>query len=93
MKEEKTKVEQTNEKPFFHELPQETIDQLVKEGKTVQYIVDNFRQPTWCMMPEALNFYTGCWSLNEMRANSRRSEISESFCKDCDYCSLNEKNK
>ena len=90
--EEKPKVEQV-EKPFFHELPQETIDQLIKEERTVQYIVDNFKQPTWCMMPDALSFYVGCNSLSDIWKNSRRKEISESFCKDCDYCSLNEKNK
>ena len=89
MKEEK-KESVVSEKPYFHELPQEEIDKLVAEQKTVQYIVDNFKQPKWCGMPEALNFYTGCWSLNEMGKNSRRKEICEDFCKDCD-CFLDPK--
>ena len=83
MKEEK-KESVVSEKPYFHELPQEAIDKLVAEQKTVQYIVDNFKQPKWCGMPEALNFYTGCWSLANIGANSRRKEICEEFCKDCD---------
>ena len=66
-------------KPFFHELPQSVIDQMVKEHKTFQYIMDNYRQPEWCKYPDALNGNMGCWSLT-----LHRTKISREFCKDCD---------
>lgn len=66
-------------KPFFHELPQSTIDQMIKDGKTLQYVMDNYRQPEWCKYPNALNDKMGCWSLVCMR-----TDISREFCEDCD---------
>lgn len=66
-------------KPFFHELPQSTIDQMIKEGKLFQYVMDNYRQPEWCKHPNALDGKIGCWALIGLR-----NEISRNFCKKCD---------
>ena len=51
MKEEKKELV-VSEKPYFHELPQEAIDKLVEEKRTVQYIVDNFKQPNGVECPK-----------------------------------------
>jgi len=66
-------------KPFYHELPQSTIDKLIEDGKTYKYIADNYRQPEWCRYPNALLGQVGCWSLFGMR-----TKISREFCEKCD---------
>jgi hypothetical protein len=73
-------------KPFFHELSQQEIDQLVAEGMTFGYMAQHYNQPEWCIMPHALSSL-GCWSLTDVSANGKRTQISPQYCKDCDYYS------
>jgi hypothetical protein len=68
---------------YFHELTQEEINQLIEQGKTWGYILENFKQPNWCNYPEALGGEFGCWSLIDLRENGKRKEISKEFCSKC----------
>jgi hypothetical protein len=73
-----------SDKKYFHEVEQEEIDNLVKDKRTVNYVLDNYKQPDWCNYPEALSMKMGCWSLCDFSVNGLRTKISKSFCKGCD---------
>ena len=69
---------------YFHELPQEDVDKLITEKRTVKYVVDNYKQPDWCSYPEALSMTMGCWSLCDLQKEGLRTKISKDFCSTCD---------
>lgn len=67
----------TAQKPYFHELSSEEQDTILTSGKTVEWLLENYRQPDWCEYPEALADVMGCWSLMEPgRIRSVRSCIN-----------------
>ena len=72
-------------KKYFHELPQSEIENLISENKTIEYLVENYKQPDWCCLMEALSMNAGCWSLCDVREGGLRTKISKDFCKECDY--------
>lgn len=66
---------------YFHEIPNEEWDSMVKEHKTWEDVKATHKQPDWCNYPEALDGIMGCWSLTE------RFVKSEEFCKTCpEHC-------
>ena len=71
-------------KPYFHELSQKEIDKLIEKKVNVQYILDNYKQPKWCIYENALEAQFGCWTLMDLTPNGGRTKISEGFCKTCD---------
>lgn len=73
---------------YWHELPQEKINELIESKVTLAYVMKNYKQPKWCNYPNALEGLMGCWSLNDNKPDGLRTKISESFCKDCPECSL-----
>jgi len=76
------------DKPYFHKLPQKEIDKLIKEKRTVGYILKSYKQPSWCNYPEALSMTMGCWSLCDLKKNGLRTKISKKFCQSCPECKL-----
>lgn len=68
---------------YWHEIPQKEITKLVEQKKSVQFIIDNYKQPDWCNYPDALSGLMGCWSLNDNTTNGLRTNISRQFCKNC----------
>ena len=73
---------------YFHELEQTEIDALISDKKTVDYIMENYKQPDWCNYHEALSMAMGCWSLCDLSKDGSRTKISKEFCKGCDCFSL-----
>ena len=73
---------------YFHELEQTEIDILIADKKTVDYIMENYKQPDWCNYPGALSMTMGCWSLCDLSKDGLRTKISKDFCKCCDCFSL-----
>jgi hypothetical protein len=71
---------------FWHRLPDWKIQKMIKEGVSNGFVVENYRQPTWCNYPEALNGVMGCWSLTDIFG--LRKMISKKFCSECDCCTL-----
>jgi hypothetical protein len=67
-------------KPFWHRESKKNIESLIKKGLTIQYLLENYRQPTWCNYPDALAGMMGCWSLT----GDNRTEISHKFCSSCE---------
>lgn len=80
------------EKKFWHEVPQEEIDKLIEDHKTIGYVMENYKQPDWCTYPNALEGQMGCWSLMNLDKDGTRTMISHKFCKNCD-CYKNEISK
>jgi len=76
---------------YWHKLPQSKIDELINSGTTIGFVLDHYKQPSWCGYPNALAGAAGCWSLNDNSKNGTRTEISRKFCKTCD-CYEKEKN-
>lgn len=66
-------------KKYWHELPQQEVDEIFNKKVNVKYVLDNFKQPNWCDMAFALEGVFGCWSL----VYFKRTQISEEFCKTC----------
>ena len=71
-----------NNKPYFHELPQDEIDKFMLNKTKWEYVIENYNQPQWCNFPGALSPY-GCWSLIDTRVNGFRTNISKEFCARC----------
>lgn len=72
------------DKPYFHELTDEQVNELLASHITWGELVDRFAQPEWCNYHNALMGEMGCWSLVDMRG--LRKEISLDYCKSCDCC-------
>ena len=70
-------------KKYFREAPEEEIRQLIKDKRTIDYLMECYKQPEWCGYHNALNGKMGCWSL--MDIYGRRAKISEEYCKKCEY--------
>ena len=83
----------SKDKPYWHELPQEEIDKMKEEKKDWRYVLDNFRQPSWCNYPAALGGNMGCWSLVSLEKDGSRTRISEQFCRGCDEFKTNTDDK
>jgi hypothetical protein len=69
-------------KPFWHRITNSEVKELIAQGKTNEFVMSNYRQPTWCEYPEALNGTMGCWSLTDNLGLRRK--ISKKFCSGCD---------
>lgn len=69
------------QKKYFHEISDEEVKKLIKEKKTVGYLMKNYDQPKWCGYPNALEGVMGCWSLTSF---DLRKNISIGYCKSCD---------
>lgn len=70
---------------YFHEIPQEEVDGLIADKKTWNYVIREYRQPEWCVYPEALEGQVGCLSLVDLKKNGLRTKISREFCKTCEF--------
>jgi predicted nucleic acid-binding Zn finger protein len=73
-----------NDKPYFHEVEQSEVNKLITEGKSVDYVLENYKQPEWCSYHQALSMNMGCWSLCDLRENGLRTKISRDYCKNCE---------
>ena len=68
---------------YWHKLPQEKINELIKNKTKIKEILKNYKQPDWCNYPEALGGFLGCWSLTDNRPGGLRTKISMEYCKNC----------
>lgn len=75
-------------KPYFHELEQTIIDNLIANNKTVDYIKQNYKQPYWCKYPDALSMNYGCTSLCDLSKDGYRTRISKDYCNGCECFKL-----
>ena len=66
------------QKPFFHEIPDEEYDEMVKNGTTWDVVMEKYDGPPWCDVQYCAVGPMGCWSLSLTR--SIRSEYD---CKNC----------
>ncbi|PRY38509.1 hypothetical protein CLV58_109236 [Spirosoma oryzae] len=74
-------------KPYFHELSQTEVDQLIQEKTTWEMVMDRYAQPDWCVYQDALSGIYGCWTLTDLSPTSNRSQVSPTgICKLCDDC-------
>lgn len=75
-------------KPYYHSISNNEIKWAIKNKKTVEFVMNNYKQPKWCLYPDALKGIMGCWSLTnlENEGTNNRKSISLSFCSDCDEC-------
>lgn len=69
---------------YFHEIPQEEVDKLITDKKSVGYVLKNYKQPDWCKYARALSMGMGCWSLCDLTKDGTRTKISKEFCKGCE---------
>ena len=69
---------------YFHEIPQEEVDKLIADKRSVGYVMENYKQPDWCNYPGALSMAMGCWSLCDLKKDGLRTKINKEFCKCCD---------
>ena len=65
---------------YWHELTVEEKKFLRKKRVRVGWVVENLKQPDWCIYPNALACALGCWSLM-----GDSVKINKKFCKACDY--------
>lgn len=77
-----------SDKKYFHELPKDEINTLIKNKVTFGTIMKTYLQPDWCNYPGALQGEFGCWSLMDLYAVETRRKISKEFCKSCDEFKL-----
>lgn len=77
-----------NNNPYFHELTQSEINELIQDKKTIGFILENYKQPYWCNYPEALSMRMGCFSLCDLSENGLRTKISVDYCKKCSCFSI-----
>jgi hypothetical protein len=73
---------------YFHEIPQEEVDKLIEDKRTIEYVMETYKQPDWCNYPEALSMNMGCFSLCDLRDGGLRNKISKKFCKSCECFKL-----
>jgi hypothetical protein len=69
-------------KIYWHRLDDFDYQRLMKKEPTVEDILNNYAQPPWCGLIEALHPTKGC----EFLTGEDRMDISEFFCKDCKFC-------
>ena len=72
-------------KKYWHRLSQNTVDNIIADGTTWGYVMDNFKQPDWCGYPNALDGQMGCWTLTNIWGSNSRKSICRDFCKNCEY--------
>lgn len=70
----------SNDKIFYHEIVTATDRSAIKDCLTWGDVMDKFKQPDWCVYPEALAGQFGCWSLLDGRVTGRE------FCANYDLC-------
>lgn len=70
-------------KPFFHRITKKEFNKLIDDKRTWGFVMENFRQPTWCDYPDALSGKMGCWSLTQWPCVK---SISKKYCETCDAC-------
>lgn len=68
---------------YWHELPQEKINELIENKITIGQILSEYKQPDWCFYKDALSGVMGCWSLVDNRPGGSRTQISKDYCKNC----------
>lgn len=70
---------------YWHELPQEEVDQVLNSELTFGEIEGKYKPPIWCNYgPDVLHPLWGCWSLTDNQPNGLRTCISETYCKNCE---------
>ncbi len=71
-------------KIYWHLLDEYEYVSLMSKGPSIQDILDNFKQPDWCTMKDAVDPLNGC---DELCDPETRMDISpRTICKDCPYC-------
>jgi hypothetical protein len=68
-------------KPYWHMAADKELEQLITESTSINFIKENYRQPDWCEMPDALDFTWGCWTLSDLKL---RKTICKKFCSSCE---------
>jgi hypothetical protein len=68
---------------YWHELNDEEYASLMSKEPSIEDIMDNYEQPTWCEMPEALNPLYGC---EELTGVDSRYDVSPRNCSWCQFC-------
>lgn len=67
---------------YWHTLPDDLVDHLFQTGITWGEVMEQYAQPPWCRLSEALNGTMGCWTLTD---RDLRKRISAKFCDKCEY--------
>lgn len=72
------------EKRYFHELSKEEYDKMMENHLKIIDVKKQFKQPDWCLYPDALEGEMGCWSLC----------LGDIHCEDdCECCDCHKENK
>jgi hypothetical protein len=66
--------------PSFHRITKKQWQALVAVNATWGDVKEQFRQPSWCEYPDALDGSMGCWSLVGRMVKNRK------YCQNCDLC-------
>lgn len=68
-----------SEKKYWHKLTKAEQSKVkVREHYTLGEFMAEYSQPDWCIYPNALEAYMGCWALFYGRVHSDR------ICKKCE---------
>lgn len=75
-------------KKYWHEVPKEERDRILSSKMMLSEFMRKYRQPYWCMYPDALAGIMGCWSLFP-----RPDRISKTGCESCHESTLHKCDK
>jgi len=67
---------------YWHKLTDNEMKFLIDNRITWGWIMENLKAPDWCLYDEPLESVFGCWSLID---NDIRKQISNEYCKDCEF--------
>lgn len=64
---------------YWHKLTPEERKEALDKAKNFGELRKEFKQPDWCNLYEALDFYQ-CWSLINIE-----DTVSKKYCEGCEY--------
>ena len=77
----KVEKEEITEKKYFHELVGQEYKKLFDKSSKITWkkLVEDYSQPDWCRLYNALDYMEGCWSLIFQDIKN------ENHCSSCEY--------
>jgi hypothetical protein len=64
---------------YWHILTKKRKKEIMNSGMTMAEFMKQYKQPSWCDYPDALESLMGCWSLMVSLTN-----VSKKYCNKCD---------
>jgi len=65
-------------KIYWHEISKENKDKIIVSKLSINDFVNKYKQPDWCIYPDALKGLLGCWGLIDGSITCIEN------CKNCD---------